>query len=56
MISLRHPNIDPPLVIDVEDERVPGYVAAGWLPHEADTPTDLDAPGDEAPTTPEEEK
>jgi hypothetical protein len=54
--TLRHPHIAPPLLIEVEDERVPAYVAAGWLlPEEPSTP-DLDAPGDEAPTTPEEEK
>jgi hypothetical protein len=30
--ALRHPNIVPPLVIEVEDEHVPAYVGAGWLP------------------------
>lgn len=34
MTSLRHPFIDPPLVIEVEDERVPEFTEAGWLPTE----------------------
>lgn len=31
MTALRHPNIAPPLVIEVDDERVAEFTEAGWL-------------------------
>lgn len=49
MTALRHPYIEPALVIEVEDDRVPEFTEAGWLPQEAESNTDT-------PTTPEEEK
>lgn len=43
MTQLRHPHIEPPVVLDVAEERVDEHLAAGWLheepPAEADTPT-----------------
>lgn len=55
MTALRHPYIEPALVIEVEDVRVPEFTEAGWLTHE---PTDNPDPdGDaEGPDSPEEEK
>lgn len=31
MTALRHPNIEPALVIEVDDDRVPEFTEAGWL-------------------------
>lgn len=55
MTTLRHPHIAPPLVIEVEDEHVPGYTEAGWLPHEPSTP-DPEPSGDEGLDSPKEKK
>lgn len=32
MTSLKHPNITPPLVIDVPDADTDAYKRAGWVP------------------------
>lgn len=37
MTTLRHPHIEPPLHIDVDDDHVAAHVAAGWLPLEPST-------------------
>lgn len=52
MTALRHPNIAPPLVIEVEDVRVPEFVSAGWV-LDSEAPDPDPATG---PDSPEEEK
>lgn len=48
MTSLQHPHIEPPLVIEVEDDAVPAHVAAGWLPlAEEETSTDPKPTGED---------
>lgn len=49
MTALLHPHIDPPLVIDVEDDRVSDFTEAGWLlvedaAHTPDPATGPDSP------------
>lgn len=50
MTTLRHPNIEPAVEIEVEDDHVPAYLATGWLLAEPLTPNhpDSDASGDES--------
>lgn len=52
MKTLRHPHIEPALLIEVPDDRVPAHVAAGWLDELAEPNPDHD-PG-EKPDNPEE--
>jgi hypothetical protein len=48
-VKLRHPNILPPLEIEVADEAVPEHLESGWLPvasEEARDPEGDEPPGD----------
>lgn len=45
MTAVLHPHIDPPLVIEVEDVRVPEFTEAGWLLVEDASPTPDPATG-----------
>lgn len=59
MTTLTHPHVDPPLEIEVEDDRVPAHLEAGWLLAEESsiptpTPTAPEAPAeDDEEETPE---
>lgn len=44
-MRLVHPHIAPPLHIEVEDEKVPEFTEAGWLPAPADHTDDPADPG-----------
>lgn len=54
MTALRHPNITPPLLIEVEDDRVPEFTEAGWLLVEESLPTPDPVEPDEGPDSTEE--
>lgn len=49
MTSLRHPNILPPVVIEVAEADVDSHLAAGWLPV---TAPEVEDPPVDAPNTP----
>lgn len=49
MTRLRHPNILPPVVVDVAEERVESHLAAGWLPEELPAPEAPEIPDPERP-------
>lgn len=53
MTSFRHPHIEPPLVIEVADDRVEAHIAAGWLPHGEQSTHDPEPTGEDHEPTEE---
>lgn len=43
-MKLRHPHIQPPVVLEVAPERVAAHIAAGWVPDEAPAPSTPENP------------
>lgn len=41
-MKLRHPHIQPPVLVEVAPERVASHIAAGWIPDEAPAPSTED--------------
>lgn len=48
-MKLRHPHIEPPVVVDVAEERVESHLAAGWLPDEPSADDEAETPTPERP-------
>lgn len=50
MRTLRHPFITPAVEVEVEDDRVPAYLATGWLLTDLPEPVEPSTTPDPQPT------